>query len=407
MFELTDRAKEYQEKLLAFMDERIYPAEPVYEAQMAESGDPHFHPPILEDLKADAKKRGLWNLFHPHPEWGPGLTNLEYAPLAEIMGRSAHLAPEATNCNAPDTGNMEVLTLFGTDEHKEKWLKPLLDGEIASAFAMTEPAVASSDATNIQLRMERDGDDYVLNGRKWWTSNALHKNCKVLIVMGKTEPEAATHRQQSMMVVPIDTPGVTVLRNLPVFGYKDREGHAEVVFEDVRVPVTALLAGEGDGFMISQARLGPGRIHHCMRAVGMAERALDLMIDRAQARTTFGEPVANRANVQDWIAEARIEIDMVRLLTLKAAYLMDTVGNRHARTEIAAIKVAAPEVALKVVDRAIQVHGGGGVSDDFPLASMYAHLRTLRLADGPDEVHKRTIAMRELRRREPQWGRTS
>ncbi|MFA3834901.1 acyl-CoA dehydrogenase family protein [Streptomyces aureus] len=406
MFELTDRAKEYQEKLLAFMDERIYPAETVYEAQMAESGDPHFHPPILEDLKADAKKRGLWNLFHPHPEWGPGLTNLEYAPLAEIMGRSAHLAPEATNCNAPDTGNMEVLTLFGTDEHKEKWLKPLLDGEIASAFAMTEPAVASSDATNIQLRMERDGDDYVLNGRKWWTSNALHKNCKVLIVMGKTEPEAATHRQQSMMVVPIDAPGVTVLRNLPVFGYKDREGHAEVVFENVRVPVTALLAGEGDGFMISQARLGPGRIHHCMRAVGMAERALDLMIDRAQARTTFGEPVANRANVQDWIAEARIEIDMVRLLTLKAAYLMDTVGNRHARTEIAAIKVAAPEVALKVVDRAIQVHGGGGVSDDFPLASMYAHLRTLRLADGPDEVHKRTIAMRELRRREPQWGRT-
>ncbi|MFE2734799.1 acyl-CoA dehydrogenase family protein [Streptomyces sp. NPDC059349] len=406
MFELTDRAKEYQEKLLAFMDERIYPAETVYEAQMAESGDPHFHPPILEDLKADAKKRGLWNLFHPHPEWGPGLTNLEYAPLAEIMGRSAHLAPEATNCNAPDTGNMEVLTLFGTDEHKEKWLKPLLDGEIASAFAMTEPAVASSDATNIQLRMERDGDDYVLNGRKWWTSNALHKNCKVLIVMGKTEPEAATHRQQSMMVVPIDTPGVTVLRNLPVFGYKDREGHAEVAFENVRVPVTALLAGEGDGFMISQARLGPGRIHHCMRAVGMAERALDLMIDRAQARTTFGEPVANRANVQDWIAEARIEIDMVRLLTLKAAYLMDTVGNRHARTEIAAIKVAAPEVALKVVDRAIQVHGGGGVSDDFPLASMYAHLRTLRLADGPDEVHKRTIAMRELRRREPQWGRT-
>ncbi|MFF2503270.1 acyl-CoA dehydrogenase family protein [Streptomyces sp. NPDC058067] len=406
MFELTDRAKEYQEKLLAFMDERVYPAEAVYEAQMAASGDPHFHPPVLEDLKADAKKRGLWNLFHPHPDWGPGLTNFEYAPLAEIMGRSAHLAPEATNCNAPDTGNMEVLTLFGTEEHKEKWLRPLLDGEIASAFAMTEPAVASSDATNIQLRMERDGDDYVLNGRKWWTSNALHANCKVLIVMGKTEPEAATHRQQSMMVVPVDTPGVTVLRNLPVFGYQDREGHAEVVFEDVRVPVTALLAGEGDGFMISQARLGPGRIHHCMRAIGMAERALDLMIDRAQSRTTFGEPVANRANIQDWIAESRIEIDMARLLTLKAAHLMDTVGNRHARTEIAAIKVAAPQVALKVVDRAIQVHGGGGVSNDFPLASMYAHLRTLRLADGPDEVHKRTIAMRELRRREPQWGRT-
>ena len=405
MFETSDRAKEYQDKLLAFMDEHIYPAEPLYEAQMAASGDPHFHPPILEELKTEARKQGLWNLFHPHPEWGPGLTNLEYAPLAEIMGRSAHLAPEATNCNAPDTGNMEVLTLFGTEEHKEKWLKPLLAGEIASAFAMTEPAAASSDARNIQMRMERDGDSYVLNGRKWWTSNALHKNCKVLIVMGKTDPEGPSHRQQSMMVVPLDTPGVTVLRNLPVFGYQDREGHAEVLFEDVRVPATALLAGEGDGFMISQARLGPGRIHHCMRSIGMAERALDLMIDRAQARTTFGAPLADRANIQDWIAEARIEIDMARLLTLKAAYLMDTVGNKEARTEIAAIKVAAPEVALKVIDRAIQVHGGGGVSDDFPLASMYAHLRTLRLADGPDEVHKRTIALRELRRRDANWGK--
>ncbi|MFG2894040.1 acyl-CoA dehydrogenase family protein [Streptomyces sp. NPDC048248] len=405
MFETSDRAKEYQDKLLAFMDEHIYPAEPLYEAQMAASGDPHFHPPILEELKTEARKQGLWNLFHPHPEWGPGLTNLEYAPLAEIMGRSAHLAPEATNCNAPDTGNMEVLTLFGTEEHKEKWLKPLLAGEIASAFAMTEPAAASSDARNIQMRMERDGDSYVLHGRKWWTSNALHKNCKVLIVMGKTDPEGPSHRQQSMMVVPLDTPGVTVLRNLPVFGYQDREGHAEVLFEDVRVPATALLAGEGDGFMISQARLGPGRIHHCMRSIGMAERALDLMIDRAQARTTFGAPLADRANIQDWIAEARIEIDMARLLTLKAAYLMDTVGNKEARTEIAAIKVAAPEVALKVIDRAIQVHGGGGVSDDFPLASMYAHLRTLRLADGPDEVHKRTIALRELRRRDANWGR--
>ncbi|WP_338693428.1 acyl-CoA dehydrogenase family protein [Streptomyces sp. Q6] len=404
VYELSDRAKEYQTKLLAFMDEHIYPAEAVYAAQMAESGDPHFHPPVIEELKTEARKRGLWNLFHPHPEWGPGLTNLEYAPLAEIMGRSAHLAPEATNCNAPDTGNMEVLTLFGTEEHKEKWLKPLLDGEIASAFAMTEPAVASSDASNIQLRMERDGDDYVLNGRKWWTSNALHPHCKVLIVMGKTDPEGPAFRQQSMMVVPLDTPGVTLLRGLPVFGYQDREGHAEVLFENVRVPATALLAGEGDGFMISQARLGPGRIHHCMRAVGMAERALDLMIDRAQARTTFGAPVADRANIQDWIAEARIEIDMARLLTLKAAHLMDTVGNKQARTEIAAIKVAAPEVALKVVDRAIQVHGGAGVSDDFPLASMYAHLRTLRLADGPDEVHKRTIARRELRRRENERG---
>lgn len=297
---------------------------------------------------------------------GSGLTNLEYAPLAEIMGRSAHLAPEATNCAAPDTGNMEVLTLFGTDEHKREWLAPLLAGDIRSAFAMTEPAVASSDATNIQLRMERDGDDYVLNGRKWWTSNALHKNCKVLIVMGKTEPTGPVHRQQSMMVVPIDTPGVTVQRGLPVFGYQDREGHAEVTFENVRVPRTALLAGEGDGFMISQARLGPGRIHHCMRSIGMAERALDLMIDRAQSRTTFGEPIADRANIQDWIAESRIEIDMARLLTLKAAYLMDTVGNTAARTEIAAIKVAAPNVALKVVDRAIQIHGGAGVSDDFP-----------------------------------------
>ncbi|MEU4796569.1 acyl-CoA dehydrogenase family protein [Streptomyces sp. NPDC023327] len=400
MFDVSDRAKEYREKLLAFMDERVYPAEAVYERQLAESGHPHHQPPVLEDLKAEAKKRGLWNLFHPHPQWGPGLTNLEYAPLAEIMGRSAHLAPEATNCNAPDTGNMEVLTLFGTDEHKEKWLKPLLAGEIASAFAMTEPAVASSDARNIETRMVRDGDDYVLNGRKWWTSNALHKNCRVLIVMGKTDPQGPSHRQQSMMVVPLDTPGVTVLRGLPVFGYQDREGHAEVLFEDVRVPRTALLAGEGDGFMISQARLGPGRIHHCMRSVGMAERALDLMIDRARSRTTFGVPLADRANIQDWIAESRVEIDMARLLTLKAAHLMDTVGNKQARTEIAAIKVAAPAVALKVVDRAIQVHGGAGVSDDFPLASMYAHLRTLRLADGPDEVHKRTIALRELRRRE-------
>lgn len=405
MFELSERARGYRDELLAFMDERVYPAEAVYEAQMAESGDPHFQPPVLEELKVEARKRGLWNLFHPHPEWGPGLTNLEYAHLAEIMGRSVVLAPEATNCSAPDTGNMEVLTLFGTPEHQERWLRPLLDGEIRSAFAMTEPAVASSDATNIQLRMERDGDEYVLNGRKWWTSNALHKNCKVMIVMGKTDPDAPTHRQQSMMVVPMDTPGITLLRGLPVFGYQDREGHAEVLFENVRVPVTALLAGEGDGFMISQARLGPGRIHHCMRAVGMAERALDLMIDRAQSRVTFGEPVANRANVQDWIAEARIEINMARLLTLQAAYLMDTVGNKAARTEIAAIKVAAPNVALKVIDRAIQVHGGAGVSDDFPLASMYAHTRTLRLADGPDEVHKRSIAQWELRRRDPNWGK--
>ena len=401
MFAMSEKAEVYQAELLEFMDKHVYPAEPVYEAQMAESGDPHFHPPVLEELKAEARSRGLWNLFHPHPDWGPGLTNLDYAPLAEITGRSPHIAPEAINCNAPDTGNMEVLTCFGTEEHKESWLKPLLAGEIASAFAMTEPAVASSDATNIQLRMERDGDEYVLNGRKWWTSNALHKNCKVLIVMGKTDPDAPTHRQQSMMVVPIDTPGVTILRGLPVFGYQDREGHAEVLFENARVPRTALLADEGDGFMISQARLGPGRIHHCMRSIGIAERALDMMIDRAHERTTFGEPLAARANIQDWIAECRIEIEMARLLTLKAAYLMDTVGNKNARTEIAAIKVAAPEVALKVIDRAIQVHGAAGVSNDFPLASWYAHLRTLRLADGPDEVHKRTLARMELRRRDP------
>jgi acyl-CoA dehydrogenase len=397
LFEISDRARKYRADLLEFMDSHVYPAEAVYDKQMRESGDPNFQPPILEELKAEARRRGLWNLFHPHSEWGPGLTNFEYAPLAEIMGRS-HLAPEACNCNAPDTGNMEVLTLFGTDEHKEKYLKPLLDGTMASAFAMTEPQVASSDATNVQLSMVRDGDEYVLNGRKWFASNALHKNCKVMIVMGKTDPTAAPHRQQSMMVVPIDAPGVTVLRGLPVFGYQDREGHAEIDFKDVRVPRKDVLKGEGEGFAISQARLGPGRIHHCMRAIGMAERALELMCKRAQSRVTFGKPISENANIQDWIAEARIEIEMIRLLTLKAAYLMDTVGNKAAQTEIAAIKVAAPNVALKIVDRAIQVHGGGGVTDDFPLALAWAHLRTLRLADGPDEVHKRAIARQELRK---------
>lgn len=407
-FASSPRAREYQDRLLDFMVEHIYPAEPIYEAQMSESGDPHFQPPILEELKTEARRRGLWNLFHPHKDeaWGsPGLSNLEYAPLAEIMGRSPHLAPEATNCNAPDTGNMEVLQLFGTAEHKQEWLRPLLAGEIASAFAMTEPAVASSDATNVQLLIEPDGAGYVLNGRKWFASNALHANCKVLIVMGKTDASAAAHRQQSMLVVPIDTPGVTVVRSASVFGYMDREGHAEILFEDVRVPRTALLAGEGDGFMISQARLGPGRIHHCMRAIGMAERALDLMISRAQSRVTFGQPLADRANIQDWIAEARIEIEMIRLLTLKTAWLMDTVGNRAARVEIAAIKVAAPEVALKIIDRAMQVHGAAGLTGDFPLASFYAHARTLRIADGPDEVHKRTIARVELRRVDPDWGK--
>jgi acyl-CoA dehydrogenase len=395
LFTVSDRAQRYQSDLLAFMDEHVYPAEETYELQMRSSGDPHFHPPILEELKAEARSRGLWNLFHPHKDWGPGLTNLEYAPLAEIMGHS-HIASEATNCSAPDTGNMEVFTLFGTPEHHERWLGPLLAGEIRSAFAMTEPAVASSDATNIELRMERDGDGYVLNGRKWFASNAMHKNCRVLIVMGKTDPAAEVHRQQSMMVVPIDAPGVTVVRNLPVFGYQDREGHAEILFQDVRVPASDLLKGEGEGFAISQARLGPGRIHHCMRAVGMAERALELMCRRAVSRVTFGRPVADRANIQDWIAEARIDIEQTRLLTLKAAWMMDTVGNKAARTEIAAIKVAAPEMALRLVDRAIQVHGGAGVTDDFPLASAYAHLRTLRLADGPDEVHKRSIAKLEL-----------
>ncbi|MFF5031732.1 acyl-CoA dehydrogenase family protein [Nocardia salmonicida] len=395
LFDLSDRAKKYSEELLDFMDAHVYPAEAVYDVQMRESGDPHFQPPIVEELKAEAKRRGLWNLFHPHPGRGPGLTNLEYAPLAEIMGRS-HLASEACNCNAPDTGNMEVLELFGTEEHKEKYLKPLLEGTMASAFAMTEPRVASSDATNIELSMVRDGEDYVLNGRKWFATNALHKNCRVMIVMGKTDPTAAPHRQQTMMVVPIDAPGVTIIRGLPVFGFQEREGHAEIDFADVRVPVTDVLEGEGEGFAISQARLGPGRIHHCMRSIGMAERALEMMCKRAQARITFGKPVAENANIQDWIAESRIDIEMIRLLTLKAAYLMDTVGNKAARTEIAAIKVAAPNIALKVVDRAIQVHGAGGVTDDFPLAAAWAHLRTLRLADGPDEVHKRAIARQEL-----------
>jgi acyl-CoA dehydrogenase len=396
-FEHTDRCQALRDRLLSFMDERIYPAESVYHEQIATSGDPHHHAAVMEELKAEARERGLWNLFHPNPDWGAGLTNGEYAPLAEIMGRS-HVAPEACNCAAPDTGNMEVLTLFGTPEQQDRWLRPLLDGEIRSAFAMTEPAVASSDATNIELRIERDGEEYVLNGRKWWTSGAMRDRCRILIVMGKTDPDGPRYRQQSMVLVPPDTPGVTVVRNLPVFGYVDQEGHAEVTFEDVRVPTGNLIGNEGDGFLISQARLGPGRIHHCMRTIGAAERALELMCARARTRVTFGQPVSERANVQDWIAESRIEIEMVRLLTLKAAWLMDTVGNKHARMEIAAIKIAAPEVALRVVDRAIQVHGGAGVSDDFPLASLYAHLRTLRLADGPDEIHKRTIAREELRR---------
>ncbi|MEE3851868.1 acyl-CoA dehydrogenase family protein [Gordonia sp. LSe1-13] len=396
LFTPSERAEKYRTQLLEFMDAHIYPNEAVYAQQMAESDNPHATPPILLELKQKAKDAGLWNLFHPHPEWGPGLSNLEYAPLAEIMGRVG-FASEVFNCNAPDTGNMEVFTLFGNDEHKERYLQPLLDGEIASAFAMTEPGVASSDATNVELSMVRDGDEYVLNGRKWFASNVMRPDCKVLIVMGKTDPSAPIHRQQSMMVVPTDAPGLTIVRNLPVFGYVDREGHGELIFDDVRVPVTDVLKGEGEGFAISQARLGPGRIHHCMRVIGVAERALELMCARASTRVTFGKPIAERSNIQDWIAEARIDIEMVRLLTLKAAHMMDTVGNKEAATEIAAIKVAAPNIALKIIDRAIQVHGGGGVTDDFPLAMAYAHIRTLRLADGPDEVHKRAIARRELR----------
>jgi acyl-CoA dehydrogenase len=399
-FEFSERCQELRERLLAFMDEHVYPAESVYEEQLRASGHPHSHPPVMEELKDRARELGLWNLFLPEPTEGvdaPGLSNVDYAPLAEIMGRS-HIASEACNCAAPDTGNMEVLNLFGTAEQKERWLRPLLEGDIRSAFVMTEPDVASSDATNIELRIERDGDEYVLNGRKWWASGALRERCKIMIVMGKTDPGGPPFQQQSMILVEPGTPGVQIVRNLPVFGYVDQEGHAEILFEDARVPAANLISQEGHGFLIAQARLGPGRIHHCMRCIGAAERALELMCARAASRVTFGEPVAARANVQDWIAESRIEIDMARLLTLKAAWLMDTVGNKHARTEISAIKVAAPNVALRVVDRAIQVHGGGGISDDFPLATMYAHLRTLRLADGPDEVHKRSIARRELRR---------
>jgi acyl-CoA dehydrogenase len=401
-FEYTDRCDELRRRLGEFMEECVDPAESVYVRQLAEGGE-HSQPPVMEELKQEARARGLWNLFHPHPEWGPELSNLEYAPLAEIMGRSP-IAPEACNCSAPDTGNMEVLTLFGSAEQKERWLRPLLEGEIRSTFAMTEPDVASSDATNIRMRIERDGEEFVLNGRKWWATNAYHPHCRVMIVMGRTTTEGPAHRQQSMILVPLDAEGVQLARSLPVFGYQDQDGHAEVIFDEVRVPASNLIAGEGDGFMISQARLGPGRIHHAMRAIGAAERALDLLCRRAGERVTFGLPVSERANVQDWIADSRIEIEMARLLTLKTAWMMDTVGNRGARTEIAAIKVAAPEVALRVIDRAIQIHGGAGVSDDFPLASMWAHMRTLQLADGPDEVHRRTVAVEELRRVEKRNG---
>ena len=395
-FAPSDRVVELSAHLEAFMASHIYPAEPVYREQVA--ADPWAQPPVVEDLKAEARRRGLWNLFLPDAEHGAGLTNTEYAPLAEITGRSLWLAPQATNCAAPDTGNMEILHMFGTEEQKARWLEPLLAGEIRSGFAMTEPEVASSDATNIETRIERDGDEYVINGRKWWTSGAMHPDCRVLIVMGKTDPDAPTYRQQSQVLVPMGAPGVEVVRPLLVFGYDDApHGHAEVTLTDVRVPVTNVLGTEGDGFAIAQARLGPGRIHHCMRLLGMAERALDLMCRRAAERVAFGKTLAEQGVIQEWIADSRIEIEQARLLVLKAAWLMDTVGNKGARIEISAIKVVAPNVALRVIDRAIQAHGGGGVSQDFPLAELWAQARTLRIADGPDEVHRRSVARRELR----------
>jgi acyl-CoA dehydrogenase len=397
------RAQEYLAKLAQFMDEHVYPAEPVYAAQrreLAAEGNLHHLPAVVEELKVIARSQGLWNLFLPDcsdPEHG--LSVLDYAHLAEITGRSIEIAPEALNCSAPDTGNMEVLHMFGTVEQQQRWLQPLLDGRIRSGFAMTEPDVASSDATNISTRIERDGDEYVINGRKWWTTGALDPRCEVLIVMGKTDPEADTHRQQSMVLVPMDTPGVIVHRSLPVFGYHDQHGHGEIEFDNVRVPVTNLIGEEGAGFAIAQARLGPGRIHHCMRMIGLAERALDMMVDRAKERVAFGGPLADQGVIRESIALSRIEIEQARLLTLKAAAMIDEVGAKGARTEIAAIKVVAPRVACDVIDRAIQIHGGAGVSDDTPLAAMYAGARSLRLADGPDEVHLRDIARVELRRR--------
>jgi acyl-CoA dehydrogenase len=397
-FSYSPKAEELRAELLDFMDAHVYPAEAVHHRQIVESGDPHTHPPVMEELKQEARRRGLWNLFLPHEtKWTSGLSNSDYAPLAEIMGRS-HIASQACNCSAPDTGNMELLTMFGTPEQQEEWLYPLLEGEIRSAFAMTEPAVASSDATNISCRIERDGDEYVINGRKWWISGAADARCKLFILMGKTDPDAARHLQQSMILVPRDTPGVEIVRALPVFGYQDQEGHCEIQFTDVRVPATNLLGTEGSGFALAQARLGPGRIHHCMRCIGAAERALELMCQRVTDRVAFGRPLSEQGVIREWIADSRMEIEQARLLTLKAAYLMDTVGNKGAAVEISAIKVVVPNMALRVIDRAIQAHGGGGVSDDFPLAAMYAGIRTLRLADGPDEVHRRQVAKRELGR---------
>jgi acyl-CoA dehydrogenase len=401
-FAFDARTEELRGQLQAFLDEQIMPAEPVFEeqaAKLASEGRGWERPPIMDDLKARARRRGLWNLFLAgHPE-GAGLSNLQYAPLAELTGRS-FLAPEALNCAAPDTGNMEVLAEFGTDEQKERWLRPLLDGEIRSAFCMTEPDVASSDATNISTSIVRDGDVYVINGRKWWSSGAMDPRCQILIVMGKTSPDADRHRQQSQILVPRDTPGVQIERGMNVFGYTDgtHGGHAEVVFSDVRVPVTNVISGEGEGFAIAQARLGPGRIHHCMRQIGAAERALELMCRRVTERVAWGKPLAEQGVIQDWIAEARVQIEAARLLVLKTAWLMDTVGNKGAHTEIQAIKILVPRTTEWILDKAIQAHGAGGVSQDFPLAALWAHARTLRLADGPDEVHKRSMAHRELRK---------
>ncbi len=397
MLQFSDHTNELLERLNTFMDANFYPNEEEIEAQIAE-GDRWAHPPLMEKLKEKARSEGLWNLFLPESEHGAGLSNFEYAPLCEVMGRSEH-APEIFNCSAPDTGNMEVLARYGTEAQKDQWLAPLLAGEIRSAFAMTEPEVASSDATNIECRIERTGDEYAINGRKWWTSGAMSPRCKILIVMGKTDPgNPDRHKQQSMVLVPRDTPGVEVVRHLPVFGFDDApHGHAEVIFKDVRVPADNMLLGEGRGFEIAQGRLGPGRIHHCMRLIGLAERALEKMCKRVKSRVTFGRPISEQTVTQERIAESRIAIDQARLLVLHAAWRMDSVGNKEARKDIAMIKVATPLMACKVIDWAIQAHGGGGVTSDFGLADAYANARTLRLADGPDEVHRNQIAKLELR----------
>ncbi|WNV75543.1 acyl-CoA dehydrogenase family protein [Geodermatophilus sp. DSM 44513] len=401
-FALSARAEDVCGRMWDFMREQVFPAEPGYESWRKERGhENHEHPPVLDELKVEARKRGLWNLFHH--ELG-GLTNLEYASVAEVMGWSPVIAPEVTNCGAPDTGNMETLMMFGTAEQKERWLEPLLEGEIRSGFAMTEPDVASSDARNIQTSIVRDGDDYVINGRKWWITGSADDRCAIFIVMGKTDPDGAPHRQQSMVLVPRDTPGLEIVRHLPVFGYQDQHGHSELRFTDVRVPVSNILAGEGDGFMIAQARLGPGRIHHCMRAIGMAERALALMVERSKARVAFGRPLSEQGTVREAIALSRMEIDQARLYVLKTADLIDKYGAKGARTEISAIKVATPRVALDVIDRAIQLHGGAGVSDDTVLARFYASARTLRIVDGPDAVHIRGVAKEELARERPYAG---